>query len=410
MPAPPIYLLMEFARGISFTMLLTVAALYRVLDVGLDPMDLMLLGVVSEAVRLTCEVPTGVVADLVSRRLSIIIGFLIGAASLIFEGLVPQFWAVLIAQALWGLSDTFISGANVAWITDEIGEERAALLYARGMQASMVGGALGIASSIALGAFSLALPLIVAGGILGTGGLILWWKMPEEGFSRPPRPPGRHLVMSMREGMREGIGAVRGRPVLLLALAVAGFLGMASESVDRLWEMHLLTGFALPVSGQLGTVATFGLIIGVGLLLGALASGILASRLESSGQGHAIRILFVLHGLLLVAQISFGMAPYLWLAVGSLWLVLLLRALQAPVQTAWINQGLDSRTRATVNSMVGQANALGQIAGGPLLGVVAVRGSVSAALMVSGLAHAPVLGLLGVAARKRTRGPDAEHA
>ena len=41
-----------------------------------------------------------------------------------------------------------------------------------------------------------------------------------------------------------------------------------------------------------------------------------------------------------------------------------------PLYLAWINQNIESRVRATVISMSSQTDAIGQIAGGPLLGAI----------------------------------------
>ncbi len=68
--------------------------------------------------------------------------------------------------------------------------------------------------------------------------------------------------------------------------------------------------------------------------------------------------------------------------------------------TAWVNQGLDTRVRATVISASSQANALGQILGGPVLGAIGRGISLSAALVSSGLVLAPVMGLYMFAMHK----------
>jgi DHA3 family tetracycline resistance protein-like MFS transporter len=61
-----------------------------------------------------------------------------------------------------------------------------------------------------------------------------------------------------------------------------------------------------------------------------------------------------------------------------------------PLTSTWLNQHLPSRVRATVLSMVGQADALGQIAGGPVVGFIGLR-SLRAALVFSGLILTPSL-------------------
>ncbi len=59
-------------------------------------------------------------------------------------------------------------------------------------------------------------------------------------------------------------------------------------------------------------------------------------------------------------------------------------ALQYPVAQTWLNRNIPSRLRATVFSLIGQADALGQIGGGPVVGAVGLR-SLRAAMVISGL-------------------------
>jgi DHA3 family tetracycline resistance protein-like MFS transporter len=69
----------------------------------------------------------------------------------------------------------------------------------------------------------------------------------------------------------------------------------------------------------------------------------------------------------------------------------LLRRVAGPLQTAWINQKLDSKIRATVHSMFGQVDAIGQVMGGPIVAVVAAFGSAVASLVTSSLLLVPAM-------------------
>ncbi len=66
-----------------------------------------------------------------------------------------------------------------------------------------------------------------------------------------------------------------------------------------------------------------------------------------------------------------------------------MRQSYTPVQRAWLNRSLDPANRATLFSVDGQADALGQIIGGPMIGVVGSTVSIRAALLSS----AALLGL-----------------
>ncbi len=96
-------------------------------------------GTVLEATVFLFEIPTGLVADVKSRRLSIVVGYALIGLGFIVEGSFPVFAAVALAQVIWGIGYTFTSGATQAWVADEIGEERAGDAYLRGSQAGQVG-------------------------------------------------------------------------------------------------------------------------------------------------------------------------------------------------------------------------------------------------------------------------------
>jgi DHA3 family tetracycline resistance protein-like MFS transporter len=80
-----------------------------------------------------------------------------------------------------------------------------------------------------------------------------------------------------------------------------------------------------------------------------------------------------------------------------------LRNVQIPLQTAWVNQKLDPQVRATVHSMFGQVDAIGQTLGGPVVALIASAGSAVAALLTSGLLLTPALFFIGRANRQSSQ-------
>jgi DHA3 family tetracycline resistance protein-like MFS transporter len=71
-----------------------------------------------------------------------------------------------------------------------------------------------------------------------------------------------------------------------------------------------------------------------------------------------------------------------------------LRDLIGPLYDTWMNQRIDSRVRATVISMSGQVDAVGQIAGGPGVGWIGSASGLRAALLTSTVLLSPVLVLI----------------
>ena len=110
------------------------------------------------------------------------------------------------------------------------------------------------------------------------------------------------------------------------------------------------------------------------------------------GSSFAIgRAMLLVTGSITVAILGFALSPILALAVLSMLAVNVLRSISGPLQTTWINQKLDSRVRATVHSMFGQVDAVGQITSGPTIGLIANALSVRLAVSIAGLLLSPAL-------------------
>jgi DHA3 family tetracycline resistance protein-like MFS transporter len=202
--ATSIYLLLAGASAAFLAMVGTVSALYRVQTVGLNPLQLVLVGTVLESAVFLCEVPTGVVADVYSRRLSVIIGLFIMGIGFIVEGTFPLFAAALASQMIWGMGYTFTSGATEAWIADEVGEQNVGRVYLQGTQVAQFGRLLGIVISVSLATFGLNLPILLAGVFFIGLASFLLFTMPEHGF-QPLSVEERHSWRALGQTLQKGI-------------------------------------------------------------------------------------------------------------------------------------------------------------------------------------------------------------
>ena len=399
-----VYLIYETTGGFMFRLMATVYTVFIVVRLNPTPFQLLMLGTVLEGTYLVFELPTGVVADTFGRRVSVVIGVLGTGVAFLVLGLAATYAMAIVSQVLFGIFATFTSGADVAWLTDEIGEDAARPLYLRAEQWYHVGALVAIAASVALASIDLRLPVILSGvGFLALGAFLAL-AMREEGFTRRERVPGERIHRSLAGTLKDGVREVRGHPVLWLILGTAAVHGASTEGFDRLADFHLLKDIGLPAIGGLNRVVWFGILDGVGMVLGLGALSIVKRRSHLRGHAAVARILAVIDVLLIIGVVAFGMVGAFWAAVLAFWLVGALRSVRDPVFTAWVNQGLDPATRATVNSMGTQSDAIGQTAGGPPLGAIASVVSVPAALVVSGLLRAPALLLYARAIRRGSVG------
>jgi DHA3 family tetracycline resistance protein-like MFS transporter len=388
--AYPVYLGIKGAFALFFTLWATVASVYRIEVVHLDPLRLVLLGTALEVSVFLFEVPTGVLADTYGRRRSVITGCLLMGSGFALEGAVPKFAAVLVAQAVWGIGYTFISGALEAWIADEDPDRDLGRVYLRGEQADYIGSFAGIPASVLLGLVALNIPLLVGGALTISLGLALIFAMPERNFRPSPRE-GRSSLQQVGATARGGARLVRSRPVLLMLLAAALFSGMAEEGFDRLNPKQFLDVVGLPDVGGLEPVVWFGLIGAGGLVLSYVAAGIVARRLDVGSPAVAARLLLVLDALTIVGMLAFALAGSFAFALAAFWFTTLLRRVAEPVYLTWINEGLDPGVRATVISMSSQSGALGEASAGPVIGAIGNLFGVRPALTVAALILSPTL-------------------
>ncbi len=393
-----LYLLIVAGSGAMQGLVVVLYALYAVRDVGLSPFQLMIIGTGMEAAALLFEVPTGVIADLISRRLSVILGYLVIAVGFALMA-VPEFWSLALGQALWGLGFTFISGAREAWLADEVGEEPAARLYPRGARWRLSAMLLGALAGGGIGLVAPQWTFVVGAAGMAALALGMLFTMTERGWHPAPRGE-RSSWGSLRDQAVRGVQATRGKPALVAAFILMALMGMSSESFDRLWGYLLIEEIGVP--GRLDDVAVF-----TGLFVVSQLGGIAVIRViepwAARGARAVTTALLLLNGAIVAAMLAFGLAPAFGVGLAAYWLTVWARNAEEPFFIAWVNRGLDPATRATVLSTVGQANALGQIAGGPGFGLLAQVASVRAALAAAALVLLPALPLY---ARERRRASD----
>jgi DHA3 family tetracycline resistance protein-like MFS transporter len=385
-----VYLFIEFSASAFFSMMFVVTSLYEATVAGLTPVQLILVGTALELSAFVFEVPTGIVADVYSRRLSIVIGYVLMGLGFLVEGFFPAFLPILLAQIIWGLGYTFTSGATQAWITDEVGEDTANKLFLRGTQVGLFASLVGMGAAMLVGANNVALPIqIGALGVLLIG-ITLLVVMPETGFHPTPRED-RNTWQHMWHTFKQGARAVRSRPRLMNIVFIGLFYGLYSEGFDRLWVKHLLDRFDVPVLFGNNQVAFFAALRVAGAVLTILAVRFVEKRVDSTSSLAIGRAVLIVTGAISIALLGFALSPWLGLSLGLYLIVSVLRNVHIPLQTAWVNQKLDSQVRATVHSMFGQVDAIGQVLGGPIVAGIASVGSAVASLVTSGLLLTPAL-------------------
>ena len=351
-----------------------VASLYLVIDANVSAFRLVVIGVAQGIVALACEVPAGVVADTISRKWSLVIAHLLMGTAIVITGTVTAYPALVATQMLWGVAWTFVSGADVAWVTDELNDDdRIDRVLVAAARWEAVGSAVGL---VVFGALAWAADrgtsIIAAGvAIIVVGAVVAVW-FPERHFT----PAGHARWQASRTILRAGTRLARHDREILLVFAATFLVNGAGEVFGRLYAKRLVA-LGLPSNPDpIVWYTTLGLAM---LLAGALALRLVETRIDGAGvarRGYAAACALGAVGMLVLAHApNAATAAVGVLLVGGLSLTVL-----RLVGTIWVNRRTSSDVRATVHSFLAQAEYLGEIIVGFSLALLARTTTVTVAL------------------------------
>src|ERR687893_1085971 len=194
------YLLLLLGNTLAASLIWGINTIF-LLDAGLSNLEAFAANAFFTAGMVLFEVPTGVVADTIGRRVSYLLGTVTLAAStflyvLLWEIGAP-FWQWAVVSMLLGLGFTFFSGAVEAWLVDALTatgfEGELETVFGRGQ---IVSGAAMLTGSVAGGFIaqltSLGVPFVLRGAVLVVMFVVAFKLMHDIGFT--PEKNGRPLT------------------------------------------------------------------------------------------------------------------------------------------------------------------------------------------------------------------------
>ncbi len=326
-----------------------------------------LLAAVFEAAVLLFEIPTGIFADKYGRRLSTIIGFSLFAISGAVFCIWRDFAGFIVAEVIFGLAETFISGALEALAVDSLDELQREKYLARlfsnrtilrtgTMVVGMVVGGI-IAQSYLQYIF---VPII----FLGLGAPIsLFLKEHKESESRISAD-GKTL------GIR-GIAKIISNNRLVLALFCVGLMAnLACEGADQFWQVLFSEIRGIDMS-------YYGIMTAAGALLVLLFAKTTEKFYDRLGI-----YLFASFSLMAVSLVvSAGLAndP----AVVGIIFYFAAKEIYRPVISYHINRNIGASNRATVLSGYNLTCSIGEVLAGVGVGMLAGKFGVPAVFYFS---------------------------
>lgn len=381
------------------------------LDAGLGIGEVFIANALFSAGMVLFEIPTGVVADTLGRRVSYLLSVAVLAATTVLYLVAAQAGSGLVVfgavSVLMGLGFTFFSGALEAWLVDALksvdGDDHLDHVFARGQQVSGAAMFVGTISGGLLGQIDLAVPFIARSLLLAGVFALAFGLMHEIGFE-PKALQLREVPAQMRQqalvGVAHGWGQRELRWLMLAGSARAIFFGWAFYAAQP-YLLDLLDRDAVWIVG----------LVTAGVSLATIAGNQIV-EVVSRRCGRRTTLLAWASAASTIAAIAIGVTSTFAVAVAGLLVVALAMGVVMPVRQAYLHRVTESEYRATVVSFDAMVSSVGGVGGQVGLGAVSDARSFSAGYIVGGaatvLAVPALLRLrrLGGAA-DRLRGPDA---
>ena len=396
-----VYLTLMLGNTLAASLIWGINTLF-LLDAGLTNFEAFAANAFFTVGMVIFEIPTGVVADTVGRKVS----YLLGTVTLsVTTGLYWMLWLWhapfgwwAIASILLGLGFTFFSGAVEAWLVDALtatgytGSLEA--VFGRGMVvtgiAMFVGSVLG---GVIAQVTDLGVPFLLRAGVLMVMLVFAAAVMRDLGFT-PDRSMGpvaatRHvLTQSVEHGLRR-------RSVRYVILAAPFGAGVG------IYAFYALQPYLLEVYGDTSAYSIAGLAAAA-ISLAQVAGGFLAARLRAFFARRTSMII----GASLVSTtvlVVLGLTSLFWLALVLLIVWGFAFAVADPVRQAYLNDMIPSKQRATVLSFDSLFGSLGGVVIQPGLGRVADIGGYGPSLLIGGIVE--LIGIPFLLASRRQRNP-----
>jgi len=362
---------------------------------GLDIFQVMLVNAVFTAGMVLFEVPTGVVADTIGRKVSFLFCIaVLFITTLLYVAAAHYSWGVwgfVGISVLIGLGFTFFTGAVEAWLVDALIHTRyegsTDKVFARGQ--SIFSGAMliGTVGGGLLGQVHLSIPYLVRAGLLFPTFFIVLFLMKDLGFESRPLTVsnfGSEARKVFLDGIRYGWQNSVIRFCVLVSFVEGLFFMYGWYSWQR-YFLDLLTREFVWVAGIVSALMSVSMILG-NTLVGRMVrdnrsrTGILAAN-------SVVRaFLIMVAGLLGVVVPSENRGVLLFSVVVFLYLLFGVSfGLSKPIRMAFVNRHIPSPQRATVLSVDSLFHEGGGMMGLTGFGYLSRKVSIPAAWMLGGL-------------------------
>ena len=349
----PVYYFLVFLEDLAFGLHASIYVLFLLSQ----NLNLFQVNVVNFVFMMGCflfELPTGAFADLYGRKKSLVLGYLLFSFAFYLYFISNSFVMFVLAEAIGAIAFTFISGAQEAWIVDEVKKststKRIDLVFSHGHIISRFAGLLSGLIGAYIGVLSLRIPMLLTAIMLFLTAVYVLFVVKER-FIKPEKVQGITRVRSLIVTAKEGIKFASFHKVILMILITSFLTNFAFQAPNMYWSPR----FNDLAGNQIWIVGWIWAGMSLSMMTGSYVIRYFINRDKSYTQISIIAILLIGVPLLLSALsniFSIVLISFLLHEVG--------RGMHQPIQKGYLNSFLSHSHRATIfsfNSMIGNLGA-----------------------------------------------------
>jgi MFS family permease len=368
---------------------------------GLNIFQVFIVNGIYSASMAVFEIPTGVFADTLGRKLSFIFSTLVltlGTIGYVIVGSMNNnFILFCIMSSVLGLAFTFYSGAVEAWLVDALhatkfdGELEE--VFAKGMVVSNVAMLIGTTMGGFLGTLNLNIPYITRGAIQVVVLLLAIFYMHDIGYT-PRKLERKYLFKEMKkvasESVRFGLGNPSTRYLMGITFVFSSFM---------MWGWYAWQPYFLELFGNTNAIWIAGLIA-AGVSFAQICGSVFFKSIKKlfHYRSHVLMIAFLVQSIALIGiglTSSFGLAVFLFLVFAFL------LGISGPLRQGYIHSIIPSEHRATIISLESLIGSSGSFIGQIGYGYISHAFTIATGYLIGGFVNFLVFPFIFLLKKKR---------
>jgi len=392
------YLIISCTFTLSTSLIWGINTLF-LLNAGMGIFQVFIINAVYAASMALFEIPTGVFADTLGRRMSFLLStfvMMIGTIGYVLvAGIANGFWYFCGMSVFLGLAYTFYSGAVEAWLVDALHDTgyngTLDAVFAKGNIASSIAMLVGTTSGGFIGTLDLSIPYLVRAAIQLFVFIFAFFTMFDLGFKKQPLTI-KKIPTEMKRIAKQSIAYGVKNPTIrymMMSFVFSSFM---------MWGWYAWQPYFLQLYGNMDAVWLVG-IISAGLTLGQIIGSLLLSRLKKMFKKRS-SILFLGYALQTVMILVVGFTNTFIIAVGAFVVFASTLGMVFPLKQGYMHDMIPSKHRATIVSFDSLVGSSGSVLGQVGYGYLSENVSISSGYMVGGFVSILILPIIRKLAKR----------